>query len=99
MPALPRHLPSNPKELLICQSPNHSVLSKNLQLITTAMVAREHFLIIVDCFTDWPEVIPMGQNTQTQHIIAAIRQTFCHTAVPDICWLDEGAQFIHLITA
>ena len=35
----------------------------------------------------------MGQNTQTHHLITALQQTFCRTAVPDVLWLDDGRQF------
>ena len=35
----------------------------------------------------------MSQNTQTHHLITALRQTFCHTAVADVLWSDGGPQF------
>ena len=53
----------------------------------------KQFLILVECFTDWPEVIPMGQITSTHHRIQTLRQTFCRTTIPDVLWSDCGPQF------
>ena len=53
----------------------------------------QNYLILVDCFTDWPDIIPMGHNTTTTHLIKALRQSFCRTAIPDVLWSDEGPQF------
>jgi len=51
------------------------------------------YLIIVDCYTDWPAIISMGHDTTTPQIITALRLSFCCTAIPDILWSDEGPQF------
>ena len=32
------------------------------------------YLIIVDCFTDWPDIIPMGHNTTSSDVL---RKSFC----------------------
>ena len=53
----------------------------------------QQFLIIVDCCTDWPDIIPMQLNTSTQRLTQALTQAFCRTAVPDIVWSDGGPQF------
>ena len=53
----------------------------------------EQFLIVVDCFTDWPEIIPMQHDTSTSRLIQALTQLFCQTAVPDVLWSDGGPQF------
>ena len=50
-------------------------------------------MIIVDCYTDWPDIIPMGTNTSTPQLITALRSAFCRTAIPDILWSDGGPQF------
>ena len=44
----------------------------------------QHYLILVDCCTDWPTIIPMATNTTAPHLIAAVRQSFCCTRIPDI---------------
>ena len=51
------------------------------------------FLIIIDCFTDWPEIVHMGRNTTTPRLLIALRQAFCRSGAPDIVWSDQGPQF------
>ena len=55
--------------------------------------AGHDYLIMVDCYTDWPAIISMPHNTTTPQITAALRQAFCRTAIPDILWSDGGPQF------
>ena len=50
-------------------------------------------LIIVECFTDWPAIIPLDHDTTSAKVTVAIRQSFCHTSIPDIVWSDGGPQF------
>ena len=45
-------------------------------------------IIITDCYSDWPTIIPMGRNTTTSHLITAVRTLFSQTAVPDVLWSD-----------
>ena len=47
----------------------------------------------MDCYTDWPDIIPMRHNTTTSQITTALQQGFCRTAIPDIIWSDGGPQF------
>ena len=53
----------------------------------------QNYLILVDCFTDWTDIIPMGHNTTAMHLIKVLRQSFCRTAIPDVLWSDGGPQF------
>ena len=85
------HLPCHPKEPLI-QKPKPLQPFQEIA-VDYCTYSGQQFLIIVDCFTDWPEIIPMGQNTLTHRLITALRQTFCRTAVPDTLWSDGGPQF------
>ena len=85
------HLPSNTKELLTLK-PKPQRPFQELE-IDYCSYGGQQFLIMMDCFTDWPEVIPMGQNTQTHRLTTALRQTFCLTAVPDVLWSDGCPQF------
>ena len=55
--------------------------------------AGHNFLIIVDCYTDWPDIIHMGHNTTTTHLITTLLKAFCRTGAPDIVWSDQGPQF------
>ena len=52
-----------------------------------------HLCIIVDCFSNWPEIVPMQQKTTTPRLTAALRSHFCHTGVPNKIWSDQGPQF------
>ena len=85
------HLPSNCKEPInLKPKPLHP-----FQEVAADFCAYrgKQFLIIVNCHTDWPEIIPMGTNTKTHHLIATIRSAFCRTAIPNILWSDGGPQF------
>jgi len=53
----------------------------------------QQFLVIIDCYTDWPEIIQMGKKTTTSHLIAALLDNFCRRGVPDTVWSDQGPQF------
>lgn len=54
----------------------------------------KNYLILVDCYSDWPDIVPMGTTTNTASLISALRQSFCRTGVPDIVWSDQGPQFM-----
>ena len=54
--------------------------------------AGREFLIVVDCFTDWPDIVYMGSNTTTPRLIAALKASFCRSGAPDIVWSDQGPQ-------
>ena len=47
---------------------------------------------MVDCFTDWPDIVYMGSNTTTPRLIAALKAFFCRSGAPDIVWSDQGPQ-------
>ena len=85
------NLPSNPKQPMISKSGP----SRPFQEIAVDFCSYggQTYLIIVDCFTDWPDIIFMGHNTTTFHLVQVMRQSFCRTAIPDILWSDGGPQF------
>ena len=85
------HLPAHPKEPLV-QKPKPLRPFQELA-VDFCSYGGQQFLILVDCCTDWPEIIPMGHNTTTHKLVSALRQSFCRTAVPDILWSDQGPQF------
>jgi len=85
------HLPSNHKEPVIFKPRPARPFQEVAADFCT--YGGKQFLIIVDCHTDWPDIIPMGNNTTTHHLIAAVRSAFCRTAIPDIFWSDGGPQF------
>ena len=55
--------------------------------------AGKSYLVLVDCYTDWPTIVPMGSDTSATKLIAAMTELFCRTAIPDTFWSDGGPQF------
>ena len=53
-----------------------------------------NYLILVDCYSDWPDIIPMGRETVASKLISALQQSFCRCGVPDVFWSDQGPQFM-----
>ena len=85
------HLPSHTKEPIITKSrPTRPFQEIAVDLCS---YAGQDYLITVDCYTDWPNIYALTRNTTTSQISAALRQTFCRTAIPDIVWSDGGPQF------
>ena len=69
------HLPSHP--------PEPSRPFQELAVDFCSYAGRE-FLIMVDCFTDWPDIVYMGSNTTTPRLIAALKAYNV--------WSDQGPQ-------
>ena len=89
------HLPSNPKEPIVSKPrPTRPFQEVAIDFCT---YGGKQFLIIVDCCTDWPDIVPMGTNTTTRHLISTLQSAFCRTAIPDILWSDGGPQFTSLM--
>ena len=84
-------LPSNNKEPIISKPKP----TRPFQEIAADLCSYggQDYLVLVDCHTDWPDIIPVGHNTTASHIIKIIRQSFCRTGVPDALWSDQGPQF------
>ena len=85
------HLPSHPKESLISKPRPARPFQE-----TAADVcyhAGRNYLVFVDCFTDWPTVVPMGKCATSTNLITAARELFGRTAVPDVFCSDGGPQF------
>ena len=51
------------------------------------------YLVIMDCYTDWPTVAPMGKSVNAAALTMVLRELFSRTAVPDLFWSDGGPQF------
>ena len=54
-------------------------------------------LMVIDCYLDWPTIIPMGKNITTSHLITPLTTLYSQTAVLDIFWSDGWPQSL-LIT-
>ena len=78
------HLPSNAKEPII-QKPRPSWPFQEFAVDLCAYAGR-NYLVLVDCYTDWPAIISMDQGTTSGQVITAIKQSFCHTAIPETVW-------------
>ena len=84
-------LPSNSKEPLV-QKPKPERPFQEIAVDFCSYAGR-HYLIVVDCYTDRPAILPMNHDTTTPKLITALRQSFCRTAIPDVLWSDGGPQF------
>ena len=84
-------LPSNPQEPITSEPTSKRPFQEVAGDFCS--YAGQDYLILVDCYSDWPDIIPMGHNTTTSHLLSALRQSFCLTGVPDIFWSDQGPQF------
>ena len=85
-------LPSHPPEPMVSkQRP-----SRLFQEIAIDFCSHggHQFLIVVDCCTDWPEVIYMGKNTTAARLTSALLGVFSRYGAPDIIWSDQGPQFM-----
>ena len=52
-----------------------------------------HYLIIIDCLSDWPTIVPLGRQISAKHLLDALTELFSHTAIPAVVWSDIGPQF------
>ena len=73
-------LPSHAKEPLI-HKPEPDRPFKEIAIEFCACTGHR-YLVIVDCHTDWPEILSMDYNTMTSKLITSLKQAFCHTAIP-----------------
>jgi len=48
------------------------------------------YLIVVDCYTDWPIIAPMDKNVNAADLVTVLRELFSRTAMPDLFWSDGG---------
>ena len=85
------HLSRNVKEPIIQKSQPARPFQE--VAVDLCSYAGHDYLIMVDCHTDWPDIIPMTHNTTASQITTALRQAFCRTAIPDVLWSDGGPQF------
>ena len=85
------HQPSNYKEPAILKP--RPVCPFQEAAADLCMYGCKQFLIIVDCYTDWLNIIPMKNNMTKHHLIATLYSKFCRMAIPDILWSDGGPQF------
>ncbi len=73
------HLPANHSEPIVTK-PRPDRPFQEIGADFCAYGGQE-FLILVDCYSDWPDIIPMGRNTTAPRLIAALKKAFCRTTV------------------
>ncbi|XP_063923109.1 uncharacterized protein K02A2.6-like [Zophobas morio] len=56
---------------------------------------NEDYLLVVDEFTKYPEVICMQRNTTSKRVINEVKSIFARHGKPDILFSDNGSQFIN----
>ena len=76
-------LPSNAKEPMVSKQ----ILDRPFQQVAAhfASYGSKQFLIIVDCKSDWPDIIEMGKDTTAAKLPTTMRDYFCRTAAAG-CW-------------
>ena len=84
-------LPSQTKEPMLTKPPPQRPFQQIA--VDFASFGGRNFLIIVDCKTDWPDIIEVGKDMTATKLSASLRDHFCRTAVPDLMWSDGGPQF------
>jgi transposase InsO family protein len=85
-------LPSNHREP-ITHKPRPSQPFQAIAADFCSFAGRE-YLITVDCYTDWPDIIPMSNNTTAKQVLSVLKASFCRTGIPDQIWTDEGLRFM-----
>ena len=85
------HLPSHSKEPLISK-PRPAQPFQEIAADFWYHAGR-NYLVFVDCFTDWPTVVPMSKCATSTDLNTAARELFSRTAMPDVFWSDGGPQF------
>ena len=52
-----------------------------------------HYLLAVDYFSRYPEIVRLGATTTLSVVIAALRSIFSRHGIPEIVRNDNGPQF------
>ena len=89
MPGSPTISPKGP----LIQKPKLHYPFQEIAVTSAHTQDATYFLIVVDCWTDWPDFVHMGHDTTTVQFIKALLGAFRHTRTPDVVLSDEGPQF------
>ena len=55
--------------------------------------AGRDYLVIIDCYSDWLTIAPMGTEVTSLNVVSAFRALFSQTAISDVLWSDGRPQF------
>ena len=87
MQTMPGSLAITPKETLGSKAKAASPVSGDCSGLP--LTHGHNFLIVVDCYTDWPDIVHMGHDTTTTQLNKALLGVFRRTGEPDIVLSDE----------
>ena len=54
---------------------------------------RQHYLLLVDYYSNFFELVRLGSNTRAMHVIDAMRSQFARHGSPEVLVSDNGPQF------
>ena len=86
-----RELPAQQRETLI-HRPAATRPFQHLDM-DLAEHAGSKYLVVVDGFSGWRFVEPLGKCAPTRKLTGALKGIFCRVGVPDAIWTDGGPQF------
>lgn len=81
-----------PMKAEICKWPTPSGPWQRIHIDFAGPSNNLYFLVIVDAFSKWPEIIPM-KEISTSSTIAILNRLFAQFGVPDMLVSDNGCQF------
>ena len=81
---------SNPKEPMVCTDLPDRPWSKIASDIFT--LDQSHYLLTVDYYSKWPEIVKMTELT-AKYAIAALKSQFAKYGIPDELITDNGPQY------
>ena len=62
--------------------------------IDFAQYGHDHYLVVIDAFSKWPEIIHMGATTTASATVVMLREIFSRNGIPRVVVSDNGPQFI-----
>ena len=61
--------------------------------IDFAELNGSHYLLVVDAYSKWPDVFPMGSNTTTKRTVQCLLSYISTCGIPEVLVSDNGPQF------
>ena len=62
--------------------------------IDFAQYGPDHYLVVIDAFSKWPESIHMGATTTASATVVMLCEIFSRNGIPRVVVSDNGPQFI-----
>ena len=58
-----------------------------------AKLHGSHYLLVIDAYSKWPDIFPMGSNTTTKHTAQCLLRYISTGGIPEVLVSDNGPQF------